>query len=190
MNKATFLRQFHTEETERRRIQAIGNAWNSLELRRRQSKTITEVWKKKLGDSMKRICKKCNQEFQADRKSRQFCSIVCKRVFYRGENSPMYGKIGEKSPGWRGGITSQNESIRRGLQYRLWRKAVFNKDNFVCQECGERGGKLRAHHLKPFSIFPESRFDVKNGLTLCENCHRKTDNFGGKIFCRQYEYTR
>jgi hypothetical protein len=46
--------------------------------------------------------------------------------------------------------------------------------------CGQIGGKLNVDHIKPFSLFPELRFDIKNGRTLCLLCHTKTDTFGPK----------
>lgn len=59
--------------------------------------------------------------------------------------------------------------------------AVFQRDNFTCQGCKQRGGRLHAHHILAFSQFPEHRFDVSNGLTLCKECHKKTDNYAGRI---------
>jgi 5-methylcytosine-specific restriction endonuclease McrA len=59
-----------------------------------------------------------------------------------------------------------------------WRSAVYLRDNYTCQKCGQRGGRLNAHHVKPFKDFPELAFDVSNGQTLCVPCHKETDTFG------------
>jgi len=67
------------------------------------------------------------------------------------------------------------------LEYRLWREQVFERDNYTCQMCGERGGKLNADHIKPYNLFKELRTDINNGRTLCENCHRLTPTWGGRV---------
>jgi ribosomal protein S27AE len=79
---------------------------------------------------------------------------------------------GEFSPNWKGGITPENHKIRCSLEYKLWRKAVFKRDNWTCQDCGEIGGVLNAHHLKRFSKHKELRMSVENGITLCKECHK------------------
>lgn len=82
---------------------------------------------------------------------------------------------------YKGGITPKNRAIRRSIDYRLWREAIFARDNFTCQECEQRGGSLHAHHIKPFAYFPELRFAIDNGLTLCVECHEKTETYKKKI---------
>jgi len=78
-------------------------------------------------------------------------------------------------------------ALRRRIRYskkmRKWRKAVFERDDYTCQNCGARNGNgkaivLNADHIKSFALFPELRFDVDNGRTLCVDCHRKTDTHG------------
>lgn len=79
---------------------------------------------------------------------------------------------------WQGGKATIARRIRVSAEYKEWRAAVFKRDDHTCQICGKRGGKLEADHIKPFAIFPELRFDVDNGRTLCEDCHRKTPTWG------------
>lgn len=62
---------------------------------------------------------------------------------------------------------------RASTAYVNWRQSVFERDNYTCQHCGKRGGTLNAHHIKPYAKYKELRTDVDNGITLCEECHRK-----------------
>lgn len=80
---------------------------------------------------------------------------------------------GPNNHAWRGGVTPINEKIRKSTQYIEWRKHVFQRDDYTCQACGERGGKLHADHELPFALYPELRFEILNGRTLCVPCHRK-----------------
>lgn len=82
---------------------------------------------------------------------------------------------------WKGGTSGTHKQIRSSATYKQWRTAVFERDNYTCRDCGVRGGKLHPHHIKPFAEYPELRFEVSNGVTLCESCHRKTDTYGVKL---------
>jgi 5-methylcytosine-specific restriction endonuclease McrA len=86
---------------------------------------------------------------------------------------------GERNVNWKGGITPINQKIRSSQEYKEWRIAVFQRDDYVCQFCGQRGGQLNADHIKPFAKFPNLRLSVDNGRTLCVECHRKTPTYGG-----------
>jgi 5-methylcytosine-specific restriction endonuclease McrA len=68
---------------------------------------------------------------------------------------------------------AENKKIRFSPEYANWRKAVFERDNWTCQICEERGGNIQADHILPFSTHVEARFDVSNGRTLCIECHKK-----------------
>lgn len=61
---------------------------------------------------------------------------------------------------------------RSTIQYVSWRRKVFERDNYTCQKCGEKGGVLNAHHIVHWALCAEKRYEVSNGITLCEKCHR------------------
>ena len=73
---------------------------------------------------------------------------------------------------YKGGVTPENRRIRHGIDFRLWREAVFARDNWTCQKCSERGGALHPHHIQNFAEWPELRFAIDNGVTLCSICHK------------------
>jgi 5-methylcytosine-specific restriction endonuclease McrA len=107
----------------------------------------------------------------------------------RGENNVNWknGKRGPAASNWRGGHYPKAKSIRNSEAYREWRTAIFQRDDFTCQLCSDRGGRLHVDHYPvPFSHifneFVELNIDAKdhppfwdtdNGRTLCESCHRK-----------------
>ena len=117
-------------------------------------------------------------------------------ISHLGKNNPMYGKIfslnhrkrlseshkGSKSHLWKGGITKKNNKIRSSFEYKLWRRSVFERDDYTCRFCGERGGKLNADHIKPFAFFPELRFAIDNGRTLCVSGHKTTDTYSRRYY--------
>ena len=104
----------------------------------------------------------------------------------RGKNNPMYGKqlsaehrkrIGDAQRGskhrcWKGGITPLRKKLYFKDEYKEWRKAVFERDDYTCSLCGQRGSTvLHAHHILPWQEYPILRFVVDNGITLCKDCH-------------------
>lgn len=98
---------------------------------------------------------------------------------------------GELSPSWQGGITKLKAHIRNCFKYRQWRSDIFTINDFTCQECGQKGGRLHADHIEPFSaiiaknrietfeqaIECEELWSLNNGRTLCVECHKKTDTY-------------
>ena len=69
---------------------------------------------------------------------------------------------------------------RKTKEYKEWRKAVFRRDNYTCQMCGKRGGKLVAHHKKRYRNAISERTVLENGITLCEDCHKLIHHLEGK----------
>ena len=94
------------------------------------------------------------------------------------KGKPHTAITGERNHRWKGGANSKNKKLRHSLEYRAWRRAVLGRDGQACVWCGDgRKGNLDVDHVKSFADFPELRFAVDNGRTLCRPCHRTTDNY-------------
>ena len=78
---------------------------------------------------------------------------------------------GEKNHAWQGGLTPKRVEIRRGIEWGLWKDSILKKNDYICQKCLKRGGKLQPHHILNFSTHKELRFAIDNGITLCIDCH-------------------
>lgn len=96
---------------------------------------------------------------------------------------------GKKSHLWRGGRTSETNKLRHGVDYKIWIRNVFKRDNYTCQDCGVRGKYIEAHHIVPFSVLREEKkiisdvdlYDLDNGMTLCKECHKKTSSYKQRL---------
>lgn len=77
-------------------------------------------------------------------------------------------------------ISNNVHKERTCAKYRLWRTTVFQRDNYTCQLCGQKGGKLNAHHIKRFAKDIANRFNVANGVTLCVDCHKYVHKVEGR----------
>lgn len=92
---------------------------------------------------------------------RKFCSAKCGsagQVRHRGEAHPRYRADSRKK-------------VRTGA-HSSWANAVIARDHGTCSSCGASEVEMHAHHIKPYRDFPELRFAVENGVTLCHRCHR------------------
>lgn len=80
---------------------------------------------------------------------------------------------------WNSNLTDEDRVNRRDInENAVWRKSVYERDDYTCQITGERGGKIVAHHIKPYHKYKDLRFDVSNGITLNKEFHI----FAHKIF--------
>ena len=116
----------------------------------------TEEWKRELGEKMK------GNKY---------------KVGLSSWNKGLQGyKSGELNNMWRGGVSKINKTERQlamqTIEYKLWRSSVFERDNFTCVECKAHGVRLEADHIKQWRDFPELRYDINNGRTLCRVCHQ------------------
>ncbi len=140
-------------------------------------------------------CEVCGNVFNSFKgNKRKFCSRECfgkaQRELQKGENCNF----------WKGGITKLSKQIRESLEYKNWRLAIYKRDNWTCQNCGNRGSiELEAHHTpKSFSELLEEYkiktfeqainckelFNINKGVTFCKDCHGLTFEFCGNQYIK------
>jgi len=147
----------------------------------------------------KAVAKKISKSLTGKKLSKQHRENL--RISHLGQKQPWTGKkrsdkhrlklSGKNHYNWKGGITELHHAIRNSDRYKQWRKAVFEKDNYICQKCNIKGRTLEAHHIKSLTklikenniktleqaIKCKELWDVKNGITYCIECHMIIDKY-------------
>ncbi len=119
-----------------------------------------------------------NKDRKGRQKNHSVKGLELGRGWNRGKKCPQLS--GENQHLWKGGKSKRYKTGYYSFEYRQWRRTVFIRDEFTCVKCGVKHVYVTAHHIKSFSHYPSVRFDIDNGLTLCEDCHKKTDNYKGR----------
>jgi hypothetical protein len=134
----------------------------------------------KLYSKVKVKCNYCGKAFsinqyRAEHERYHYCSKQCKanhqKIILTGENNPSYNP----------NLTDEERIYGRYIpNYKEWRRAVYERDNYKCQCCGKSiSGHLVAHHLYNYAEHKDMRTDINNGITLCEYCHKEFhDHYG------------
>ena len=138
----------YTEETKRRIAQSLVE-WYKLHSHHQKGKRHTEEARRKMSE------------------------------WQRGRHLPEETKMrislslrGDKHPNWKGGLKELVQGIRHSPKYHQWRKAVLGRDNHTCQDC-ETTDNVDAHHIQSVIEYPEGIFEIDNGLTVCDSCHKR-----------------
>lgn len=165
-------------------------------------------WK---GGQIEKACLICSKNFRVDRyrANAKTCSIECSKLYRKSEEFRLHlseiqrSKISEEMKVVHDILTQFISSVRKSARYGIWRERIFKRDNFTCQLCGKRGGKLQADHIEAVSViivknkiktYEEAMacselWNLANGRTLCRPCHYKTPTFGSKALTLLANYT-
>lgn len=151
-------------------------------------------WQENLTKSLKRSYKNGRKAYFLGKKRPDF-SEKFKEMWRKGliKRKKLYGN---NNPAWRGGLTKLEKRIRECEKYEKWRKQIFERDDYTCQNCRKKGGRLHAHHIKAFvkllkennistlkeALNCEELWDIDNGKTLCKRCHILTESYAKKLW--------
>ena len=138
------------------------------------------------------------KEYLISKSKNHFCDKKCFGEFK--SNLDFSWATGKNHWNWQGGISFLGKAlykqIRKIKKYIDWRKDIYSRDNFTCQHCGFIGGKLNVdHYPTPFSkiivknnietleeaLECKELWDISNGRTLCEPCHKEIGFKGSHI---------
>ena len=152
------------------------------------------------------ICKKCNKEFFEERlshvKLRVYCSRRCAKIGQlpwnkgiKGYSLKSKGITRQKVIPWNKGLIGYNSGSKNGkwiidrsklkkserkdqdVEYVYWARSIKKRDNWKCKiNNNDCKGRLEAHHILSWRDYPELRYDINNGITLCQFHHPKKWN--------------
>lgn len=162
---------------------------------------VNVLWK---GGQVKKTCTVCLHSFEVDKyraDTAKTCSKACD-VKYRKTKKFRLGLSESQRKGISGEFYELTMTfakfknlLRRCSRYNMWRAEVLRRDDYTCQTCEKRGGRLCVDHIRPFiallvefeiktyeeALECEQLWDVSNGQTLCYPCHYKTPTFGSRV---------
>lgn len=147
------------------------------------------------GRRMQSVCEICGHlmdKYKRDHKGRRYgartCSKICgseivrrvvKNLYATGKRKPNF--LGQKrpeitginNPRWikdRTRLAKRQE--RNDMAYKEWRRQVWIRDKFKCKISNQNClGRIEAHHILGWTAYPELRYEVNNGITLCHFHH-------------------
>lgn len=90
----------------------------------------------------------------------------------KNKNSPWF-RLGENHHRWiKDRSLLKKKQERNDSAYQVFVKQVKNRDDWKCKMNNEDcKGYCIVHHILPWREFPELRYEINNGITLCHFHH-------------------
>ena len=155
------LESWQNEEKRKRMTEGASKGsksrWSNEESRQKHHEMMKERWQ--------------NEDYRKEREE------VYRNMMKERWQDEEYSKAhsGKNHSRYNPNLTEEEREDRRNNpKYREWQYRVKEEANFTCDCCGDnRGGNLVSHHLNCHKCYKEQRYDLDNGVCLCEKCHNE-----------------
>ena len=147
-----------------------------------KGRKLSEETKRKISEAHKGLkhSKATRDKLSKSLLGRKLSKETCDKMSNtrKGKELPWRDKIneslprGEKHHRWIKDRSKIQQHLRNNPVYQQWRKKVFKRDNWTCKlKDSNCEGKIKAHHIRGWAKYPNLRYEVDNGITLCEFHH-------------------
>lgn len=142
---------------------AVALQWKDNEERKRKQ---VETFVKSMGKGTPARIKLIEKMQTSEYKMKQSISK-------QGNKNGMYGVKGKHHPQWNPNATKEQRiKERKTDKDREWKINVILRDGRTCASCGDKHSKIVVHHLNSYHWDVENRYNIDNGIVLCESCHK------------------
>ncbi len=144
-------------------------------------RACSEKTKEKIGIANSIALKGRTLSEEHKEKIRISTSKALKKMYKEGRRKPLKYWLGKKRPNicgekngkWIEDRTKlKRKDERNDSAYHDWVKQVKERDNWTCKinnkDCS---GYCIVHHILNWSEYPELRYEINNGITLCQAHH-------------------
>lgn len=119
-------------------------------------------------------CKECSRRRLSEKMTLRNLEWWKDEEYRKNKSEYMRLKRGEKNHRYNPNLSDEERENNRNLMQNIeFRNSVYKRDNYTCLCCGDdKGGNLVAHHILNWCDYKDLRYEISNGVTLCENCHK------------------
>lgn len=135
----------------------------------------TKEYKQRLSERLKQEWKSGKRKggWKLSEETKEKMSERKKGKPFSGKPFTWKGIKGKYHPAWKGGISERKQDNERNdSAYQAWVLAVKKRDNNTCRINNENcSGYCIVHHILPWRDYLELRYEINNGITLCQFHH-------------------
>ena len=114
-----------------------------------------------------------NEKNRLSHLGRKYNPEWCRHISEALKGKPN-DRMGELHPRWIKDRTllKDDHRDRGGQLHKEWSKSVKSRDSLKCRIADENcKGRIEAHHILGWTEYPELRYKINNGITLCHAHH-------------------